>query len=130
MRHGPTRTVGDNAGPVMAASPSNPMRKLSVVAGTAVLALSLSASEAQEKAPRPRRILAVGASPGWEHDSVKDALVAIYEIGRDSGLWETTVRTDLAYVTKKKPERNAKNLDDYDAVFFITCGDLSLDEEQ
>jgi (4-O-methyl)-D-glucuronate---lignin esterase len=61
---------------------------------------------------------------------VKDALVAIYEIGRDSGLWETTVRTDLAYVTKKKPERNAKNLDDYDAVFFVTCGDLSLDEEQ
>src|SRR4029450_3458173 len=85
---------------------------------------------AQEPAKRPKRVLAVGASPGWEHDSVKDALVAIYEVGRDSGLWETTVRTDLAYVTKKKPERNAKNLDDYDAVFFITCGDLPLDEEQ
>ena len=75
-------------------------------------------------------MLAVAASPGWEHDSVPDALVALYEIGRDSGLWETTVRTDLAYVTKKKPERNARNLDDYDAVFFMTCGDLALDEEQ
>jgi type 1 glutamine amidotransferase/peptidoglycan/xylan/chitin deacetylase (PgdA/CDA1 family) len=98
--------------------------------GAIVAVLGISRTEAQEPAKRPKRVLAVGASPGWEHESVPDALVAIYEIGRDSGLWETTVRTDLAYVTKKKPERNARNLDDYDAVFFMTCGDIALDDEQ
>src|SRR5262245_2759664 len=101
-----------------------------VAAFAMALALGSASSPAEEAPKRPRRVLAIGASPGWEHDSVKDALALIYEIGRDSGLWETTVRTDLAYVTKKKPERNAKNLDDYDALFFITCGDLTLDEEQ
>ena len=100
------------------------------VAATISLSLGFAASHADEPVKRPRRVLAIGASPGWEHESVPDALVAIYEVGRDSGLWETTVRTDLAYVTKKKPERNARNLDDYDAVFFMTCGDIPLDEEQ
>ena len=108
------------------------IRRLGVaaVAGALALALGPASGRAEQTARRPKRVLAVGASPGWEHESVPDALVAIYEIGRDSGLWETTVRTDLDYVTKKKPERNARNLDDYDAVFFMTCGDIALDDEQ
>jgi (4-O-methyl)-D-glucuronate---lignin esterase len=106
------------------------MRAGAYVVAALLLALDVAAGAAEEKPKRPRRVLAIAAANGWEHDSVPEALVAIYEIGRDSGLWETTVRTDLAYVTKKKPEQNARNLDDYDAVFFMTCGNLTLDEEQ
>jgi type 1 glutamine amidotransferase len=79
---------------------------------------------------RRRRLLAVGAASGWQHESVSDALVALDAIGRESGLWDTTVRTDVQLVTRKALPDNARNLHQFDAVFFVTCGELPLDEEQ
>ena len=79
---------------------------------------------------RTRRLLAIGATSGWQHESVSDALVALHTLGRESGLWETTVRTDVELVTKRKLKDNGKNLDHFDAVFFVTCGELPLDDEQ
>ncbi len=80
--------------------------------------------------PKTKRLLAVGMSAGWEHESVSDALVTLYELGKESGLWETWVRTDTKCITKKKLEGNAKNLDYFDAVFFMTTGELPMDEQQ
>ena len=79
---------------------------------------------------RTRRLLAIGAATGWQHESVSDALVAIDALGRESGLWTTTVRTDAQPITKRPLKENARNLDHFDAVFFMTCGDLPLDDEQ
>jgi type 1 glutamine amidotransferase len=77
-----------------------------------------------------RRLLAIGAASGWQHESVSDALAAVDALGRESGMWETTLRTDAQLVTKRRLENNAKNLDHFDALFFVTCGDLALDDEQ
>jgi hypothetical protein len=77
-----------------------------------------------------KRLLAVGMSAGWEHESVSDALVTLYELGKESGLWDTWVRTDTASITKKKLPGNAKNLDYFDAVFFMTTGELPMDDQQ
>lgn len=79
---------------------------------------------------RPRRLLAIGMATGWQHESASDALATIEALGRESGLWETTVRTDAELITKKQLANNASNLDRFDALFFMTCGDLPLDAEQ
>ncbi len=80
--------------------------------------------------PRPARVQAVGASAGYQHETVTEALVAIHELGRESGLWETVIRTDTQLVTFRALPDNARNLEDFDAVFFYTSGELPMDPEQ
>jgi len=77
-----------------------------------------------------KRVLAIGTSMGWEHESVSDALGTIYQLGRETGLWETWIRTDTKTITKKDLLMNAKNLKYFDAVFFMTTGELPLDDQQ
>jgi len=58
-------------------------------------------------------------------------MAAIYNMGHDSGLWDVTLRTDTELLTKKTLERNAKNLDYFDALIFLsTTGELDLDDGQ
>jgi hypothetical protein len=83
-----------------------------------------------EPGAAPRQLLAVGMSSDWQHESVSDALATLYQLGRESGLWETTIRTDVQLITRKQLERNGKNLEHFHAVFFVTSGELPLDEEQ
>jgi len=92
-------------------------------------AFALSTIEAQP-APRKKRVLAIGAVKGYQHDSVSDGLATIWKLGQDSGLWDTFIRTDTQLITRKKLENNAKNLDYFDAVFFYTTGELDMDDEQ
>ena len=97
---------------------------------TGEIYVSDSANNRVTRIGRTRRLLAIGAASGWQHESVTDALGAITALGRESGLWETTVRTDVQLLTKRELKENAKNLDHFDALFFFTCGDLPLDDEQ
>ncbi len=57
-------------------------------------------------------------------------MATIERLGKESGLWDTTLRTDTEALTKKKLEYNAKNLNDFDAVLFFTGGDLEMDAQQ
>ena len=76
-------------------------------------------------------ILVIGQTKGYEHDSVSDAMAAIYNMGHDSGLWDATLRTDTELITKKDMGRNAKNLEYFDALVFVsTTGELDLDDVQ
>ncbi len=77
-----------------------------------------------------KKLLAVGMSAGFQHDSVSDALATMYELGKESGIWDTYIRTDTQLITKEKLPGNARNLDFFDAIFFMTTGELPLDEEQ
>lgn len=85
---------------------------------------------AQQNAPRKKRILAIGETKGFQHDSVSTALATIWKLGQESGLWDTYIKTDTQLITKKKLTGNAKNLDYFDAVFFYTTGELPLDDSQ
>ncbi len=80
--------------------------------------------------PKKKRILAIGQSNGFQHDAVSDGLATLYRLGKETGLWETYIRTDAQLITKKKLDANGKNLDYFDAVFFYTTGELSMDNEQ
>ena len=78
-----------------------------------------------------KHVLVIGQTKGFEHDSVSAAMAAIYNLGKESGLWDTTFRTDTELLTKKPMKNNAKNLDYFDVlVFSSTTGELDMDDSQ
>jgi uncharacterized protein len=85
------------------------------------------------QAPSPpvrKKLLAIGEEKGYRHEAVSHALSIIERIGRETGIWDTYIRTDTEPLTKKKLEYNAKNLNDFDAVVFYTGGTLEMDDSQ
>ena len=95
-----------------------------------LLAACLSSGFLFGQANSKKKLLVIGMSAGFQHDSVSDALATMYQLGKESGIWDTYIRTDTQLITKKKLPGNAKNLDFFDAIFFMTTGELPLDEEQ
>ncbi len=78
-----------------------------------------------------KHVLVIGQTKGFEHDSVPNAMAAIYNMGHETGLWDTTMRTDTELLTKKDLGRNTKNLNYFDVIVFAsTTGELDLDDSQ
>jgi len=78
-----------------------------------------------------KHVLVIGQTKGFEHDSISTAMAAIYEMGQQSGLWDTEMRTDTELLTKKDIGRNAKNLNYFDLLIFAsTTGELDMDAGQ
>lgn len=95
-----------------------------------LLLIVLSGAGGTRAAPAKKNLLAIGEEKGYRHQAVSHALSTIERLGRESGLWDTTIRTDTEALTKRKLEYNAKNLNDFDAVLFYTGGDLEMDDQQ
>jgi type 1 glutamine amidotransferase len=107
--------------------------RLAALAGLAALAFTFfvpTESPAQQAPAKKKRVLAIGATQGFQHDSISDALYMMTKLGKESGLWDTVVKTDVELITKKKLSGNRKNLDTFDAIFLYTTGELPLDDEQ
>lgn len=78
-----------------------------------------------------KHVLVVSQTKGFEHDSISAAMAAIYNMGRESGLWDTELRTDTELLTRKDLGRNAKNLNYFDVLIFAsTTGELEMDPSQ
>ena len=95
-----------------------------------------------EPPPRPRpvrkQVLAwADIRNGQQHDSVTRALVTIERLGRESGLYDTYIRTDSQLITKRpvlpaggeRPVTD-KNLNYFDAIFFFGLREIDLTPEQ
>lgn len=93
------------------------------------IALGQSAVSGTQNHP-PKKLLAIGEEKGYRHEAVSHALATIEQLGRQTGLWDTYIRTDTEALSKKKLEYNAKNLNDFDAVLFYTGGTLEMDDQQ
>jgi len=107
------------------------MRALRFILLLLTIALLLPAAAQQSPAPaRKKRLLFIGQSKDWEHDSVSYAAGTLWRLGHDSGLWETYIYTDCRPITKKPLPRNQKNLDYFDAIAFFTSGELDMDDSQ
>jgi len=96
------------------------------IAAVAVMGLAISAQTPATK----KKLLVIGEEKGYRHEAVTHAMVTIDKLGRDTGLWDTVIRTDTEALTKKKLEYNAKNLNDFDAIVFYTGGTLEMDEQK
>ncbi|MGA8108044.1 MAG: ThuA domain-containing protein, partial [Acidobacteriaceae bacterium] len=76
---------------------------------TPIFALAASALTIRAQSTPPphadtvhrKHVLVIGETKGFEHDSVTDAMVAVYEMGKETGLWDTVIRTDTELLTKK-----------------------------
>src|SRR5205085_9240829 len=97
----------------------------SLAAGATISAQGVAAAHAPRK-----RLLVIGEEKGYRHEAVTHAMVTIERLGKETGLWDTVLRTDTEALTKKKLEYNAKNLNDFDAVLFYTGGTLEMDDQQ
>ncbi len=88
--------------------------------------------------PKRMRILAWGdTSQGYQHDSVSHALATIERLGYETGTYDTIIKTDSQLITKHpvlgadgKPLLYAKNLNDFDAIFFFGVREVTLTAEQ
>src|SRR5439155_26188910 len=76
--------------------------------------------------PNRKKLLAIGdVRTGYQHDSVSHALATIERLGRESGAYVTYIRTDSQVLTKlpttlaERKHINARNLNFFDAIFYI-----------
>src|SRR2546427_6205369 len=94
------------------------------------IAVFSALSTVQSATPQNKHLLVIGEEKGYRHESVSHAMATVERLGTETGLWDSTIRTDAEALTKKKLEYNAKNLNNFDAVFFFTGGDLEMDAQQ
>jgi type 1 glutamine amidotransferase len=88
--------------------------------------------------PHRKRVLAwADVQNGYQHDSVSHALATIERLGYETGLYDTIIRTDSQLITKGKvltkagtPSLYAKNLNDFDAIFFFGVREIDLSPQQ
>jgi uncharacterized protein len=98
---------------------------------TMIVMVLLGGFSTAQSATQPKKhILVIGEEKGYRHESVSHAMATIERLGTETGLWDSTLRTDPEPLTKKKLEYNAKNLTNFDAVLFFTGGDLGMDSQQ
>jgi type 1 glutamine amidotransferase len=95
----------------------------------AIVITTAGSACAQPQQPK-KRLLIIGQSKGYQHESISTAMATLYNLGRASGRWETYFRTDCTAITKKPLKWGARNLNDFDAVAFFTDGDLDMDDSQ
>jgi uncharacterized protein len=84
-----------------------------------------------QKSINLKHVLVIGQTKGFEHDSISAAMDAVYTMGKETGLWDTMMRTDTELLTKDKLKNNAKNLDYFDLLIFAsTTGELDMTPAQ
>jgi type 1 glutamine amidotransferase len=86
---------------------------------------------------RPRILAWIDVRNGYQHDSVSHAVATIERLGYETGAYDTFIRSDSQLITKHpvlghdgKPLLYAKNLDDFDAIFFFGVREIDLTPEQ
>jgi type 1 glutamine amidotransferase len=77
-------------------------------------------ASAPAKPAKPRKVLVLGNARGYVHSSIPMAAKTIEEMGKKTGAWTTTISYDPADI-------NAKNLEQYDALFLSNTTGCFLD---
>lgn len=110
-----------------------------------VIGAAAAAGPAPQAQPRTftKHVLAwADVRNGYQHESITHALATIERLGYESGLWDTTIRTDSQPITKRPIEFKvgtgiatgeqflARNLAYYDAIFFFGVREVDLDARQ
>jgi uncharacterized protein len=84
-------------------------------------------------APAPiKHLLVLGMTRGYHHGSTSNGLAMFWNLGKESGVWDTEIRTDMEWVTKKDNYiGEGHSLPFFDAIVLVNCtGDWKLDDEQ
>ncbi|MGD8895374.1 MAG: ThuA domain-containing protein [Acidobacteriota bacterium] len=82
----------------------------------------LALPEAAPATPaKPRKVLVLGVSRGFQHSSIPLTVRTVEEMGKKTGAWTTDVSYHAGSI-------NAKNLEQYDAIFLAHTTGTFLDE--
>lgn len=84
-------------------------------------------------APAPiKHVLVLGMTRGYHHGSTSNGLAMFWNLGKESGAWDTELRTDMEWVTKTDNYRGeGHSLPFFDAIVLVNCtGSWKLDDEQ
>lgn len=89
---------------------------------------------------KKKLLVVADVQTGFHHDSINRAMAAIEQMGRESGQWVTFLRTDSQLITREPitgqgaryagRRVNARNLDYFDAIFFLGSGEGTLTDAQ
>jgi type 1 glutamine amidotransferase len=95
---------------------------------------------ADQFAGRKKLLIWLDVQSGYHHDSINHAAAVVEQLGRQSGAYVSVIRSDSQVITKQpitgRGARytgrgiNARNLNDYDAIFFLGAGEGTLDSQQ
>lgn len=91
--------------------------------------------------PGMKKLLIIAdVQTGFHHDSINHAIGVIEKMGRESGAYATVIRTDSQLITKDRivgtgtryngRPVNARNLDFFDAIFYLGSGAGALSDKQ
>jgi len=117
---------------------------LALVSAALFVAFRMSSAAEGPGVPAPRkRVLAwADVRNGYQHDSISHALATVERMGRQSGLYDTFIRTDSQLITKRAiafgagtgiatgEAFQARNLDYFDAIFFFGVREIDLTPDQ
>lgn len=92
-------------------------------------------------AGKKKLLIWIDVQSGYHHDSINHAAAVIERLGRESGAYVSVIRSDSQVITKnpivgrgarynRRPNINARNLNEYDAIFFMGAGEGTLDSQQ
>lgn len=110
-------------------------------AGTKIVAFVLP-GPTQSASPRKQILAWADVRNGYQHESISHALATIERLGRESGTYDTYIRTDSQPITKRPILFNtgtgiatgeqflARDLNYFDAIFFFGVREIDLTPEQ
>jgi hypothetical protein len=94
------------------------------------------------QAPRKHVLAWADVRSGYQHDSISHALATIERLGRESGVYDTIIRTDSQLITRREitfkigtgiatgEQFLARNLNYFDAIFFFGVREIDLSDDQ
>ena len=130
------------------------LRASGLAALAAVVLVAVPVAERRAPPPPRKHLLAwADVRNGYQHDSISHALATIERLGRESGLYDTWIRTDSQLITKhpvtfpvgagiaKNPDLTtaerapneeflSHNLNFFDAIFFFGVREIDLTPQQ
>jgi len=119
------------------------MRSTLAWTAAACLTIAWPVPPGAQPAPARKHVLAwADVRNGYQHEAISHAMATIERLGRQSGLYDTYIRTDSQLVTKQPitfrtgtgiatgEQFLAHNLNYFDAIFFFGVREIDLTPEQ
>jgi type 1 glutamine amidotransferase len=108
----------------------------------AAFAAWVAVLSAAQTPPRKHVLAWADVRNGYQHDSISHAVATVERLGRESGDYDTFIRTDSQLITRQPivfpkgtgiatgEEFNVRNLNYFDAIFFFGVREIDLSREQ
>ena len=112
------------------------------VSAAALIGSTPRADQAPASVTRKHVLAWADVQNGYQHDSISHAVATIERLGRESGAYDTFIRTDSQLITKHPitfpagtgiatgESFNVRNLDYFDAIFFFGVREIDLSPQQ